>query len=290
VVDTSGHNCGASNSLAVVGGFAGISYIDSTTQSLMFAGAVDSYGAAWAPPIPLDTVHSDSTLTSLAAVNGDPAISYQDGNSQLKFVRAQNPAGSVWAPPVVVDSTPSSGAYSSLAVVNGKPAIAFQRGTYGVYYARATDSNGQAWGAPVQVDWNGRFPALAAVAGQPLIAWFGEVNAATLKSSLRFSRPEDSNGSSWSGGGTVDDAVSANGPAVFRVVGGIAVLGYYDIIAGQLKFARATDTTGLEWQTPLVLDQGGTPTGTLSLTAVDGRTGISYCDNMQGGLRYIQMD
>ena len=66
--------------------------------------------------------------TSLAVVDGNPAISYhKDVSESLMYIRASDAIGSAWDMPQAIDSpiVGEAGAYSSLAVINGNPAISY---------------------------------------------------------------------------------------------------------------------------------------------------------------------
>ena len=101
-------------------------------------------------PVNLDTASVLVGRSSLAVVNGNPAMSYSFAPA-LKYVRASDANGTSWNTPVTVDSTGTVGEFNSLAVVNGNPAIAYYDGTpnLNLKYVRASNINSTAWGAPV---------------------------------------------------------------------------------------------------------------------------------------------
>ncbi|MCH7471857.1 hypothetical protein IIA79_02775 [bacterium] len=73
-----------------------------------------------------DSTDSVGQYTSLAVVNGRPAISYYDvNNGDLKYVRASDADGASWSTPLTLDSTGNVGGFTSLAVVNGNAAISY---------------------------------------------------------------------------------------------------------------------------------------------------------------------
>jgi len=192
-----------------------------------------------------ETVDSEGDVgqyTSLAVVNGNPAISYLDyTNTDLKYVRASNPNGSSWGAPVTVDSAGWVGQYTSLEVVNGNPAISYlDNGNCDLNYVRANDANGSSWGAPVTVDSTGDvgfFTSLTAVNGNPGISYCDLTNY-----DLKFARATHATGSSWGTPVTVDSGgVGAVGKYTsLAVVNGNPAVSYYDETNGDLKYAYYT--------------------------------------------------
>jgi len=138
----------------------------------------------WKPLLP-DSREGTSwyhIYTSLAVVNGTPAISYYDStNSNLKFVRASDASGTAWGTPVTLDSTGTVGSYTALAVVNGNPAISYHDNTNGdLKYTSATDANGTMWATPVSLDSTGTvgtYTSLAVVNGNPAVSYYDATNA-----------------------------------------------------------------------------------------------------------------
>jgi hypothetical protein len=82
------------NSLAVVNGYPAISYFDyATNYDLKYVQATNADGSAWNSPITLDSADYVGLYTSLAVVNGHPAISYYDNsNNDLKYMYYTPPA------------------------------------------------------------------------------------------------------------------------------------------------------------------------------------------------------
>jgi hypothetical protein len=113
---------------------------------------------------------------SLAAVNGYPAIAYEDWtNRSLKYRRALDANGTSWANPVTLYTAPADLiAGPSMAIVNGRPAVAFHNTNNSLTYVCATDANGVTWNAPVTVDSAGNYWnfSLAVVNGRPAIAYY----------------------------------------------------------------------------------------------------------------------
>ncbi|MCD6282019.1 hypothetical protein J7J84_00215 [bacterium] len=86
IVDDSGRSS-RFMSLEVIQGIPAMSYHDWTNKDLKYVHANDSQGASWAIPETVDSADNvGSFYTSLAAINGSPAISYFDiTNGDLKF-------------------------------------------------------------------------------------------------------------------------------------------------------------------------------------------------------------
>ncbi len=101
-------------------------------HTLMFGAmlAVGSIAHAQWTTTTADGIGNVGEFTSLAVVNGNPAICYRDvGFATLKYVRAINPSGTAWGTPVTIDSIGFTGDFTSLAVVNGNPAISYYDST-----------------------------------------------------------------------------------------------------------------------------------------------------------------
>jgi hypothetical protein len=253
----------------------------STTQ---FSGVI-GLGQRPVPRI-VDYVASFERTISLAVVNGNPAISYNDSmNGDLKYVRATNADGTVWGAPLRVD-TP--GRYTSLAVVNGNPAISYYDHTNDLTngdlkYVRATNANGTAWGLPVRVDTTGdvgEFTSLAVVNGNPAISYEDFAN-----SDVKYVRATNANGTAWGmrvravNGGHLPSLAVVNGNPAISCIG----------ITQDLKYVRATDASGTAWGTPVSIDTTGS-VGYPSLAVVDHQPAIGYTDFANTRLKFIRQD
>ena len=104
--------------------------------------------------ITVDSTDSTGQYTSLAVVNGKPAISYYDAtNDDLRYVQANNADGTAWNTPVTVDATGLTGLHTSLTVVNGKPAISYNDFTNGdLKYVQANNADGDFWDVRISFD------------------------------------------------------------------------------------------------------------------------------------------
>ncbi|MFH0909562.1 MAG: sialidase family protein [bacterium] len=144
-------NVGLWSSLAVVDGNPAISYGEGTGQfRLKYVRASDSNGAAWGAPVIVDSNAVTALNTSLAVVNGNPAIGYHDNTQakyRIRYVRANDATGGVWGAPVMVDTNGTAGSDTSMAIVNGYPAIGYFGGAVAeLRYVTVTS-------AMASVDW-----------------------------------------------------------------------------------------------------------------------------------------
>jgi hypothetical protein len=262
-VDGVSSDVGGYTSLQVINGNPAISYYDVTNGDLYYARATDASGTTWGTPVKVDGVSTNvGQYTSLAVVNGIPAISYYDvTNGDLYYVQASNADGSTWAnAPVKLDgASNNSGQYSSLAVVNGNPAISYYNvSTADLYYVRANDVNGSGWGTPKQLDATGTvgtYTSLCVVDGNPAISYYDGTNAA-----LKYIRASNATGSTWAS--AVSIASAANKSAYYgyhtsmAFTGSHAYIGYYapDLMLPCLADVRTNNTwlggTSTDWFTP----------------------------------------
>jgi len=227
--------------------------------------------------------------SSLAVVNGNPAISYYDAtNTALKYVRASDASGSSWSPPVTLDSTGNVGYDTSLAVVDGFPAISYCDVTNDyLKYVRASDASGSSWSPPVTVDSAGaavRYTSLAIVNSNPAISYYnGSPNY-----DLKYVRASDASGGSWGTPVTVDSAEWVGKNTSLAVVRGNPAISYWDNTNYDLKYVRASDASGGSWNTPVAVDSTGTVGDYSSLTVVNGNPAISYHDETNHDLKYVR--
>ena len=121
----------------MVNGNPAISYYDYTNADLKYVRASDASGESWGTPRALGSAGWAGRYTSLAVVNGNPAISYL-GDYYPTYVRAMDATGSSWETPQDVGSV-VAGTYACLVVVNGNPAISYWDWTnrdlkFAIYY------------------------------------------------------------------------------------------------------------------------------------------------------------
>jgi PKD repeat protein len=299
----SGGDVGWHPSLAVVDGYPAISYGDDTNGDLKYARAKTSTGSRasdWTQIIIVDSTGDVGEYTSLAVVDGCPAISYHDGTHQyLKYARATTSTGdsaSDWTQIVTVDSDGMVGAYTSLAVVDGCPAISYLDGTNGdLKYARATTSTGESashWTQIVTVDSAdsvGYYTSLAVVDGCPAISYRDATNHA-----LKYARATTSAGGSasdWTQIVTVDSSDWVGYHTSLAVVDGCPAISYRDDTNNDLKYARATTSTGesaSHWTQIVTVASAGSVGYCTSLAVVDGRPAISYMDMGNVNAKYAR--
>jgi hypothetical protein len=198
IVDGTG-NTGQYASLIVVNGNPAISYYDVTNTDLKYIRATNATGSAWGAAVSAEASGNNiGQYTSLAIVNGNPAISYYDvSNGDLRYVQSSDVNGAAWAAPVNITSTGSNvGQYTTLQIVNGNPGVSYYDVSGGdLKFVRATNVNGSAWGAAVSVETGnnvGQFASMIIANGNPAIAYYDATN-----SDLRFVRSYDNNGTLW---------------------------------------------------------------------------------------------
>ena len=161
--------------IAVGGAQPSVAYLETICDDGWVIVTVDSEG---------DVGHH----SSLALVNGKPAISYYDAtNGDLKYAYSSTATGSQaedWTTTLVDNGYENDvGQYTSLAVVDGQPAISYYDETDGAlrYAKRSPDWPTGSW-SRVVVDTNdngtdvGKYSSLAVVDGRPMIAYYDETN------------------------------------------------------------------------------------------------------------------
>jgi hypothetical protein len=237
-------------------------------------------------PLTIEITGDVGTYTSLAIVDGMPAISYfDDTNGELRYVRATNVSGTAWATPVTIVSTGAT--YGSLAMVDGMPAICYYENTNAdLKYVRATDAAGTVWATPMTIDstgMTGGFCSLAVVNGHPAISYLDLTNL-----DLKYVRSTDAAGTAWATPVTVDSTANVGMFTSLVVVNGFPAMSYHDITNRDLKYVRANDVSGASWGTPVTVGSTGNTGWHTSMAVVDGFPAIGYIDSTNSELRYVR--
>jgi hypothetical protein len=143
IVDSEGNMTAPGTSLVVVNGNPAISYStrpEGGDDDLRYVRANDASGSSWGAPLFVDTVGYTGWASSLAIVDGNPAIACcARAIGDLRYVRAVDASGESWGGPETVDSEESVGLSASLIVVNDHPAISYWDETnrdlkFAIYY------------------------------------------------------------------------------------------------------------------------------------------------------------
>lgn len=249
-------------SLAEIGGVAMVSYIDGAGPGALWLAR--RVGNGWTRE---QVVDSDAYgPTSLAEIDGQPAISFYDSRrGLLQYARYD---GASWQVETV-DSPGVVGEYSSLAEIDGRPAISYLARDAGeLRYAR---HDGTTWQIEVVEPAPGFWSdtSLAEIDGRPAISYV-DVSRADLK----YARHD---GTAWQIE-SVDTVGFVGRGGSLAEVGGVAMISYFDDDHRQLRLARRD---GAGWRIENV-----TPTarrdGQSSLVDWNGRPAIAL-----GGQRVL---
>lgn len=284
---------GHAPSMTVVNGNPAIAYGEGTNKQVKYIRAADADGATWGGPVVLGTGGFAGLLDfSLAVVNGNPAVAYDDNtNGDLMYVRASDANGASWSSPLVLESSGVVGEDCSLRIVNGRPAISyFDRTNLDLKYLRANDASGAGWpAAGVTVASTGdvgRWTSMVVADGNPAITCLDNTNA-----ELKFIRATDVSGTAW-GAAVMVDTGSVRGQTGYwtsqAIVNGNPAIAYHDQTNRDLRYVRATNATGTAWGTPVTLDSIGDVGSYCSLAVVNGQPAIAYQDQTNSDLKYIR--
>lgn len=276
-------------SAAIVNGNPAVCYrIGGSNNDLMYVRAANADGSSWNTPVTVDATGVTGEYSSLAIINGNPAISYYNSTNQdLYYVRATNVDGTSWGTPVVVESTNTVGLYTSLAVVDGNPAISF----YGVSnselkYVRATDASGTTWGTSLTLESAntvGYYSRLIVVNDTPSIAYH-----IVSGRDLKYIRATDKTGSAWGTGQTVLSSGNVGEYLDIAIVGGYPSISAYNSTSDDLLYVRAADSAGSSWSssvTALSTDDIGRYT---SMIVVNDTPAIACYDLTNTNLTYVR--
>lgn len=277
----SGGDTGSFISGALIAGKPAVSYYDRITRSVMFArnSATDGSGV-WVVYVAAVFTNGDdyARATSLAELDGKPAIAYSTYLSGLRLARCSTASGSgAWSNTMV---SAAGGTYCSMAVVGGLPAIAFE-GSGGLKYALNSATNGLGGWTTNTVDATsgaGDYCSLTVVGGFPSIGYYDNAS-----DDLKFARNSASNGlGSWA-----VVTVSTNGDvgqyASLADVGGFPAMTYL-ARPNAWMYARATNAAGTGSWTSFILETDIGVEGSLAM--VNGRPAVSYGTSGSRGLKY----
>lgn len=125
-LDSAG-NVGRSTSLQTINGMPALSYYDQTNGLIKYVSASQLNGDTWLPSLSIaSNIGFAGTSTSLAVIEGLPAVAYYEGgNGDLNLVSATDAVGSSWNVPELVDGIGIVGGYASMLVIGDYPAIAY---------------------------------------------------------------------------------------------------------------------------------------------------------------------
>jgi len=252
-VDSTG-DVGLFTSLAVLSNnIPAISYYDAGNGNLKFVRTLaPPFNNLWGTPLTLDSAGDVGRFSSLALVNGNPAIAYFDAsNGRLKYVRALDAGGTSWGAAIVVDTGSSYGSanvgqFASLAVINGRPAIAYYDANLKhLMFVHASDANGVAWGTPLTVDPvadRGQNATLKIVNGRPAIFYYD----ATATSPL-YIHAADADGLTWGSPGILDGGTQVGRYGTLNDVNGNPSVTYSDTANGLLKNVYPIKPFQINW-------------------------------------------
>ncbi|MBN2081026.1 PKD domain-containing protein [bacterium] len=293
-------------SLAIVDGNPAISYYDRTNQNLKYMRAANATGTTWAigSDVSVTTdADNDGYYTSLAVVDGNPAISFANTTAgDLRYVRAVDATGTDWSmAPVTVEAV-AVFETTSLAVVSGRPAIAYDIAGLEVNYEIAVDNQGADWStASRKIDGaaeTGWAPSLALVDGRPTVA-FQRVTGGL--DSLYFVRAGDATGSGpWQVPAELHSDAASIGvgfhPSLAIIDGNPAVSYEYYIALGNADpyYTRANTTGGDagSWDAPVPTSLDAAATidggGWSSLAVIGGIPQVAFYNYSDDTLMHVR--
>ncbi len=232
--------------------------------------------------------------TSLAVINGRPAIAYRDAASgDLLYMRAFDASGAGWpeSPVRIAGAVSDLGRFASLSEVDGRPAVAYYNSSTGnLEYVRSNDANGSTWPLPILVDGAaenvGRYASLEVISGVPAISY-----QAPNLGEIRYAWAGDADGSTWTTV-TVDGSVSEYDEytSLASVLGKPAIAYRNSTSGGNLRYAYLSGSdpaNPAHWTKLNVFSTGDVGTYP-SLAVVNGNPAISYYDTTNTNLRYTR--
>jgi len=291
-VDTGG--VGSHTSMIIVNNRPAISYYDHTHGNLKYVRAINSHGTTWLPPVTVDTGGTAYVgfYTSMAIVNGTPAITYYDHtHGNLKYVRAINSSGSAWFPPVTVDTGGAIGNVGqcpSITIALGRPAISYYDYTHkNLKYVRATNNIGSDWSTPVAVASAGKvgqYTSMAIINRHPAISYYDLTHG-----DLKYVRATNMYGGDWSSPIIVDSTDNLGRYTSLAIINGNPAISYYDETNCDLKYVRATNANGSAWSTPVIVDSAGRVGMYTSMLGINNNPAICYYDYTNKDLKFVRL-
>ncbi len=273
-------------SLADVGGKPAISYYEGGIDlNLKFAFNSNADGSGTWTTGRVDTGGDAGWITSIAEVDGRPAIGYFSDDTTLDYRFAINSladGSGVWTPDSV--ATVTSGMFADgrvLRVLDGRPAAAFYNWDAGeLQFAINANAGGDgSWSTGTVSTTMALFPSMASVGGFPAIA-YRNFDDGGLDFAINSAQD---GGGTWSVHQAVP-AISAQYTSVAEI-GGFPAIAHINFNNSTLYYAlsSAADGSG-DWNITTV-DAGSSP-AYLSLIEVAGRAAITYANTGDGELKY----
>jgi hypothetical protein len=252
--------------LLVIDGVPAVSYSDSTNFGARFVRATDAAGGTWGAPMQVASgAFAASTSTSLAVVNGNPAIAFQRNN--VKYSRALDAQGAAWSPFVSVGSTNMRNSIN-LLFSDGRPLVVARDPR--IESVRADDANGDSWPTTANFVDNANRRVSAVDLGTSIA-----VTYTTSIDQLAYRRSGDSSGVSWGDEMLLDDDQLTCFQPSLAVVGGSPAVAY--VKNSELRYIRASDALGAAWPASSTLTAAeATPNGATDLEVVSGQPAIAY--------------
>lgn len=251
--------------------------------------------AAGSTPLTVDSIGDVGRETSMALIDGKPAISYWDAtNDALKYAYSSGTTGSGGWTAITVDNTGSMGYHSSLALIDGKPAIAYRDQTNcDLKYAYSSTVDGSSGWTQIAVDTDGSvgwYPSLALVNGKPAISYWDvgqDEGPNDDRGDLKYAYSSTADGSSGWTTITVDaDPLKTLGLFTsLAVVNGKPAIAYWDLTPGIVKYAYSSTVDGSGGWTKVVVASGNLGES-ISLAVVAGKPAISYWEIASNDLMY----
>jgi hypothetical protein len=174
-----------SPSMAIIGGNPAISYHAVSESDLAYVRATDADGSSWSTPKVVFTDYASGDCSSLAEVDGRPAVCFYVWDSfrnsgQLRYIFALDNVGDSWITnlAMIIEGADDLdvGRGTSLVVIGGFPVVAYYDSTnYKLKLATGSDKAGLNWNSPVVIDnatRTGEYPSLINLNGFPAVCYY----------------------------------------------------------------------------------------------------------------------